>query len=200
MDTADLMERVLAEGGHVIVEGTQGYGLGLHTKYYPFTTSGDCRAIDFLAQAGLSPWIANAELKVIVCFRPFPIRVAGNSGPMGAETTWDNLGLPKELTTVTQKVRRVAEWDPALVEAAIRANGGLGRHMVLALTMADHVIPGLKGQTHLEDLAHSDLDTAFQKWLLNSDLSDQVRGWLWHGIFNGEALLGTGPTTMLGDI
>lgn len=199
MDTADLMERVLAEGGHVIIEGTQGYGLGLHTEYYPFTTSGDCRAIDFLAQAGLSPWLPETELKVVVCFRPFPIRVAGNSGPMGVETTWDNLGLPQELTTVTQKVRRVAEWDPALVETAIRANGGLGPHMVLALTMADHVIPELKGMSRFIEVG-ADNEAAIQKWVESSGLSPEVRGALWGQLGYGRTLLGTGPTTMLGDL
>lgn len=203
-DTADLMERVLAEGGHVVIEGTQGYGLGLHTEYYPYTTSGDCRAIDFLAQAGLSPWVLSSrdeeyrpDLKVVVCFRPFPIRVAGNSGPMGSETSWEELGLPQEFTTVTQKVRRVAAWDPQLVEAAIRANGGLGKHLVLALTMADHVVPGLKGETDMIGFEEAE---AVDKWILDSGLSREVQSALHDGMQDGRTLLGTGPTTMLGDI
>lgn len=203
-DTADLMERCLAEGGHVVIEGTQGFGLGLHTEYYPFTTSGDCRAIDFLAQAGLSPWVLSSrdeeyrpDLKVIVCFRPYPIRVAGNSGPMGSETSWEDLGLPQEFTTVTQKVRRVAAWDPQLVEAAIRANGGLGPHLVLALTMADHVVPGLKGETDHVGFEEAE---AVDKWILDSGLSRRVQSALHDGMQDGRTLLGTGPTTMLGDI
>jgi adenylosuccinate synthase len=206
LDTLELMERCLAEGGHVVIEGTQGYGLGLHTEYYPFTTSGDCRAIDFLAQAGLSPWALSwrdeeyrPDLKVIVCFRPFPIRVAGNSGPMGTETSWEELGLPKEFTTVTRKVRRVAAWDPRLVEAAIRANGGLGSHMVLALTMADHVIPELAGVTDLMKV-HSEQDKALYRWIFNAGLFPQTESFLWRGLSNGQTLLGTGPTTMLGDL
>lgn len=202
--TLDLMERILAEGGHVVIEGTQGFGLGLHTDYYPFTTSGDCRAIDFLSQAGISPWgrfsplyESGPDLKVIVCFRPYPIRVAGNSGPMEGETSWDELGLAPEFTTVTHKMRRVGEWDPALVESAIRANGGLGPHMVLALTMADHLIPGLAGK---EDFWTSYNERDLFNWLGGSELSPEVQESFWEGLAKGQTLLGTGPTTMLGDL
>lgn len=204
-DTTDSMRDCLSDGGHVIIEGTQGYGLGLHTDYYPFTTSADCRAIDFLAQAGISPWgafgfnRAQVDLKIVVCFRPFPIRVAGNSGPMEGETSWNELGLSPEFTTVTQKMRRVGDWDPGLVDAAIRANGGPADNVVLALTMADHVIPGLKGLTSVDEVSLG-ADQALQKWIDNSDLTGPVREQLWHGVVVGQTLFGTGPTTMLGDL
>lgn len=134
----------------VVIEGTQGYGLGLHAGAYPQCTSSDCRASDFLAMAGLSPWaIEGQRLKVWVVFRPFPIRVAGNSGPLARETTWGALGLPEERTTVTKKVRRVGRWDPELAEAAVRANGGGYAHtlqtVVMALSMADQIDPDLAG-------------------------------------------------------
>ena len=151
-DTAELLYDAVRGGQSVVVEGTQGYGLGLHTANYPFTTSGDCRAIDFLAQAGLSPWQLDGAgwetgLKVVVCLRPHPIRVAGNSGPLKGETGWSELGLPVEYTTVTKKVRRVGEWDPALAAAAVRANGGPRAGVVwVALTMMDSVDPGLSGE------------------------------------------------------
>lgn len=201
----DLMERVLAEGGHVVIEGTQGYGLGLHTDYYPFVTSGDCRAVDFLSQAGISPWgrfsplyDEGPDLRVIVCFRPYPIRVAGNSGPMEGETSWDELGLSPEFTTVTQKMRRVGDWDPALVDGAIRANGGVGPHLRLALTMGDHLIPELRGLTWwggVSSYAERDL----RNWLAESDLTRDVREAFWAGLEDGRTLLGTGPTTMIND-
>src|SRR5215207_4147255 len=56
-------------GGHVIIEGTQGYGLGLHAGYYPYCTSRDCRAIDFLAEAGITPWTSTFGIDVWVCYR-----------------------------------------------------------------------------------------------------------------------------------
>lgn len=164
-DTADVIRAALSEKRtHVIVEGTQGYGLGLHTAAYPKVTSSDCRAVDFLAMAGISPWHQGvAGVQVVVVARVFPIRVAGDSGPMKGETTWDELGLEAERTTVTQKVRRVGEWDAELVHNAVRANGGGGlvrnpyadmlpEPVVLVLTMVDQIIPGVAGATSLSEL------------------------------------------------
>lgn len=130
---------------HIIIEGTQGYGLGLHTDNYPQVTSSDCTALDFLAMAQLPPWRGTVRsLTVWVVARAFPIRVAGNSGPMKGETSWEGLHLPEERTTVTNKVRRVGEWDPDLLRAAVQANGGPGV-VQIALTMADQIIPEIKG-------------------------------------------------------
>lgn len=152
VNTAEMMRRALtSKNTAVVIEGTQGYGLGLHTSNYPYVTSGDCRAVDFLAQAGVSPWQADdagwgVDVKVVVCYRPYPIRVAGNSGELKGETTWEHLGLPVEHTTVTQKVRRVGEWDRELAAAAWRANGGpRGGVVWAALTMMDSVDPELSG-------------------------------------------------------
>lgn len=147
-DLAQIARDTLRHGGAVLVEAAQGYGLGLHTDYYPKTTSADCRAVDALADVGLSPWsIPFVDLNVWVVVRPYPIRVAGESGPLAGETTWDDLGLPEERTTVTNKVRRVGGWDPELVYKAIQANGGgLGTNpktVRVALTMVDQVIPNL---------------------------------------------------------
>lgn len=144
---------VLAAGGTVLIEGTQGWGLGLHTSFYPRVTSGDCRAIDFIAQAGVNPWGARVETWVVI--RPNPIRVAGNSGPLYGETSWDALGLPQELTTVTRKVRRVGMWDPALVKSALTANGWPHPSVRLALTMADHLDPEIAGTTDPRDVLDS---------------------------------------------
>lgn len=168
----------------VIIEGTQGYGLGLHTPNYPQVTSSDCRAIDFLAMAGISPWDYNVDsLDVLIVVRCFPIRVAGNSGPLKNETTWQQLGLPEERTTVTNKVRRVGSWDPQLVRDAIRANGGgnWNPRVRLALTMVDQMFPQDKGVTH------------------DGNLSDEAREFISsvQRDFRIEvAYVGTSPTTM----
>lgn len=144
--SGEIIEDLLGLGTHVVIEGTQGYGLGTHAGHYPFVTSSDCRAIDFLSMAGVSPWHKDVdELDVWVVFRVYPIRVAGNSGPLQGETNWDALGLPEERTTVTKKVRRVGEWDPELAEAAVRANGG-SEKVKIALMMADQKIPDLRNE------------------------------------------------------
>lgn len=124
---------------HIVIEGTQGYGLGLHAGLYPQCTSNDARAIDFLAMAGVNPWTPGVRLNVLGVARTNPIRVAGNSGPLQGETTWEELGQESERTTVTQKTRRVGTWDPALVEAAVK-HGGV-THLVI--TMLDKQYPAV---------------------------------------------------------
>lgn len=133
---------VMDSGGHLIIEGTQGYGLGLRAGFYPKCTSSDCRAIDFMAMAGVHPW-QFVETKVWAVARMYPIRVAGNSGPLKNETTWEALGLPEENTTVTQKVRRVGMPDWELVRDAVVANGGAPT-VRLAITMVDQMFPVMK--------------------------------------------------------
>lgn len=142
-DSWRMLDKYLRSGYTVVIEGTQGFGLGLHAGAYPQCTSSDCRALDFLAMAGISPWSPNVdEFEVWLATRVRPIRVAGNSGPLKGETTWAELGLPAERTTVTQKVRRVGEWDGNLVRKAVAANGG-SPVVRLGLTMADTLFPEL---------------------------------------------------------
>lgn len=132
----------------IVIEGTQGYGLGLHTDFYPQTTSGDCRAIDLCAQAGILPTVKRPA-RVWLVARTYPIRVAGNSGRLANELDWETLNsrnhnINAEYTTVTKKVRRVAEWDKELVRSAIAANGGNGDHLSLCLMFTDYVAPNMR--------------------------------------------------------
>lgn len=134
----------------VLIEGTQGYGLGLHAGHYPYCTSSDCRAIDFMAMAGVMP--NEGPVEVWIVYRTFPIRVAGNSGKLANETTWEELGqesggyIQPELTTVTKKVRRVGRWDSSLARESWRANGGFGTQSeawrtFAALSFVDYLDP-----------------------------------------------------------
>lgn len=134
----------------VVIEGTQGYGLGLHAGYYPKCTSSDCRAIDMLAMSGISPWAHESLVNIHLVIRPFPIRVAGDSGPLAGETSWAELGLPVEFTTVTKKPRRVGTFDPELVTRAIHANGASRTQLHLAMT--DQIVPECKFMDSYHDL------------------------------------------------
>lgn len=150
---------ISSPGKLILVEGTQGYGLGLHSGYYPYTTSSDCRAVDFLAMAGINPWWGGGarhgtgDFRIWVVLRPYPIRIAGNSGPLRNEATWGALGLPEEITTVTKKVRRVGVWDAQLAHAAVAANGGVPT-VRAAMTMLDQVFPGIEGPNGWDDAVH----------------------------------------------
>jgi adenylosuccinate synthase len=111
----------------VILEGTQGFGLSvLHTPHYPYATSRDTTAAGFVAEAGLSPLDVD---DVVLVIRSFPIRVAGNSGPLPNEITWQQVtkesGHETEIlehTSVTKAIRRVGRFDSVLVRQAITIN------------------------------------------------------------------------------
>lgn len=117
----------LNRGERIILEGTQGYGLSnLHAPDYPFATSRDTTAAGFVSEAGISPIDVG---EVVLVLRAFPIRVAGNSGPLPREIDWETIkqdaGYPrpiKEFTTVTGRERRVARFDPDIVKKAIKVN------------------------------------------------------------------------------
>lgn len=144
-DTLPRMYEALDRGVTLILEGTQGYGLGLHGEHYPQCTSSDCRAQDFLSMAGLPAW--RWEVEPWVVLRTHPIRVAGNSGELKNETTWEQIGQEPEKTTVTQKVRRVGEWDPELAREAVWANGGPEGNVRVALGFWDYWYPEMEGET-----------------------------------------------------
>jgi len=145
-DTARLLHTEYGDGRNILLEGTQGCGLSLVHGPWPYCTSGDTNAAQLCADAGLPPqWISD----VILVARTYPIRVAGNSGPMKSETNWDNIsakmGKPtEERTTVTKLVRRVAEWDSELFAQSIRINAPTE----VVLTFADYLDPEIEGNTN----------------------------------------------------
>jgi adenylosuccinate synthase len=132
--TRPFLRSTLNRHGRVIIEGTQGFGLSLlHSPYYPKATSRDTTAAGFVSEAGLSPLDVD---QVVLVIRAFPIRVAGDSGHLPHEINWETLGsgagwpLPfSERTSVTDKIRRVGRFDPAIVHAAMEVNSPT--HIVL---------------------------------------------------------------------
>lgn len=135
IDVSSRLNELADEGLGIIVEGTQGIGLSLHhSEYFPYATSRDTTPAAFLSEVGLSPLLVT---EILLVLRTFPIRVAGNSGPLASEISWEELtrrsGSPDplvETTTVTKKVRRVAEfdWDQAVRSAQISRPTGLVIH------------------------------------------------------------------------
>lgn len=126
-DTRRMLRVRLERNERVILEGTQGFGLSVyHSSSYPYVTSRDTTAAGFLSEVGLSPLDVD---DVVLVLRAFPIRVAGDSGPLPNEVEWDDVGrlggFDKplgEYTTVTEKLRRVALFDPEVANEAIIAN------------------------------------------------------------------------------
>jgi adenylosuccinate synthase len=152
-DVSALLNADLDQGRHVVVEGTQGFGLSLHhSQVYPFTTSRDTSAAAFLSEAGLSPRLVT---DIYLVLRTYPIRVGGNSGPLANEIDWPTLtqlsGYPTPLsehTTVTRRLRRVGGFDLALAQRAVQVNRPTG----LALHGLDYLDHSDFGKTSFESL------------------------------------------------
>ncbi len=126
-DVSAEVNEAVDKNGKVLIEGTQGFGLSVyHSPHYPYATSRDTTASGFLSEVGVSPRLVT---DVIMAIRTFPIRVAGNSGPLKNEITWEEVrersGYPtdiREFTTTTKKLRRVGLFDLELVQRAALVN------------------------------------------------------------------------------
>lgn len=169
-------------GYNILIEGTQGSGLSLLHSFWPYCTSIDTNAAGIISEVGIAP---SRVTDVLMVCRTFPIRVAGNSGPMKNEIEWDEIVDPNgtpvepEKTTVTHKVRRIAEWDDELFKQSCLLNAPTE----IALTFADYVDPQLYGCTDPEVLMDS---VALRDFLSQ------------HGLL-GKPLkyVGTGPKTIV---
>ncbi|ULA68550.1 MAG: Adenylosuccinate synthetase [Nitrospira sp.] len=126
-DVSAEVNEAVDKNGKVLIEGTQGFGLSVyHSPHYPYATSRDTTASGFLSEVGVSPRLVT---DIIMAIRTFPIRVAGNSGPLKDEITWEELrersGYPtdiREFTTTTKKLRRLGLFDLELVRRAALVN------------------------------------------------------------------------------
>lgn len=176
---ADLQD----SGVNILIEGTQGSALSLLHSYWPYCTSIDTNAAGIISEVGIAP---SRVTNVLMVVRTYPIRVAGNSGPMKNEITWEELSrrlgrnMVPEKTTVTKKVRRIAEWDDELFRQACLLNAPTE----IALTFADYIDPIVMGAVDMETLVAS---YPFVKFMVESGLNDM-------GIVK---YIGTGPDTIV---
>lgn len=141
-------------GSNILIEGTQGSALSLLHSFWPYCTSIDTNAAGTISEVGIAP---SRVTDVLLVCRTYPIRVAGNSGPMQGEIDWEVLSamtggyVHPERTTVTKKIRRVATWDDDLFQQSCVLNAPTG----IALTFADYVDPALSGSTDIEQVLNS---------------------------------------------
>jgi adenylosuccinate synthase len=139
-DTKALMRNFLDNKKHIIIEGTQGFGLSpINSTYYPYCTSRDTTAAGFLMETGLSPFDVE---NIIMVIRAHPIRVSDNSGPMENEIKWEKIKLSSgskidltEYTSATKRIRRVAEFDSKIVKEAIQVN----KPNIIVLNHVDYI-------------------------------------------------------------
>lgn len=151
-DTKQYLRSELKQNHHIIIEGTQGYGLSvLHSNDYPYATSRDTTAAGFLAETGLSPFDVE---NIVMVIRAFPIRVAGDSGPLPDETDWQTVTLNSkssgeiiEYTSATNRVRRVSQFDAGIVRQAITAN----KPNLIVLNHLDYLDSSVKNRNTLTE-------------------------------------------------
>jgi len=110
----------LKRGGRVSIEVPQGFSLSINSHFYPHCTSRQCTVSQGLADAQIHPAFLG---KVAMSVRTYPIRVGnimdgghelGNSGGVYSdqqETSFSELGVEEERTTVTNRVRRIFTWS-----------------------------------------------------------------------------------------
>ena len=165
-------------GVNVLIEGTQGSGLSLLHSNWPYCTSIDTNAAGVISEVGIAP---TRVTDVLMVCRSYPIRVAGNSGPMFREITWEELGVEPEITTVTKKIRRVAKWDDALFANSCLLNAPTE----IALTFADYIdkdVAGTSGSMRFDELPESMVNWVMGK---NTKLREKLR------------YIGTGPDSVI---
>lgn len=149
-DTSKLLNGFIMDGDWTLLEGAQGAGLSLIHGPWPYVTSSDTNASQMLADCGLAPSMMTS---CVLVARTFPIRVAGNSGPLKEEVNWHHMSerIGKnviEKTTVTNKVRRIGKWDSDLFIKAVELN----RPTTVAITFMDYLYPKCEGMTDYDKL------------------------------------------------
>ena len=104
--------RAMNESRNVLAEGAQGFCLSMYHGDYPYCTSRDVTPAQLVADCAL-PWSGIQGIRVFGVARTYPIRVNNRDGYSGpaypdqVETSFEEIGAPPELTTVTKLERRI---------------------------------------------------------------------------------------------
>jgi adenylosuccinate synthase len=161
-ETRGVVDDASRVGRRVLLEGTQGTGLSIHHGSYPWVTSRDTTVAGCLAEAGIAP---KRVRRVIMVCRTFPIRVMNpdeggrTSGPMDdKEISYAELasrsGISEEelrkteLTSVTKRQRRIAEFSWSLLRRAASLNAPTD----ISLSFADYLDVKNKAARRFDEL------------------------------------------------
>ena len=156
-----------------MLEGAQGFSLGIQSGFYPYVTSRECTPAQMLSDCAVPH---NYLLETIGVLRTYPIRVAnrfdeagnmvGYSGPGYGdqwELQWSTLRVGPELTTVTKLPRRVFSFSDRQLRYALRACAPDS----VFLNFCNY----MKDRAAVDELVHR----------INLAAGDQVVHWLGHG-------------------
>jgi adenylosuccinate synthase len=133
------LNAMLAADLTALVEVPQGFGLSLDSRFYPHCTSRNSSIPGAMDAAGIHPRFCG---KIMAVMRTFPIRVgniegghSGNVYPDQTELTWEQVGRPVELTTVTKRPRRIFSFsEMQLLDVLVHI-----RPDIVMLTFCDYV-------------------------------------------------------------
>jgi len=149
-DTPIKLIDAIEAGYPVLLEGTQGFGLGVSDGcHYPYCTSKNVSPMALLADAGLS-WRTPSSIEVILCVRSYPTRIGGNSGHLKGEVDWEYMKrvtngyvLQAERSTFANKVCRIAMID----YEDLGRTAEICKPTAVALTFFDYWYPGISNAT-----------------------------------------------------
>jgi adenylosuccinate synthase len=145
----DKYDKAVDDSERMLIEGAQGFSLGIHGQFYPYCTSRDVSTVQTLADCRIPyPAGPQEQMAIIGVLRTYPIRVANRMGEHGQKYTsggiyedqveldWQkDLGREPELTTVTKLPRRVFSFSYEQIRQAVR----IVRPTQLALTFCDYL-------------------------------------------------------------
>lgn len=150
----DAYNSALDSSKKLLVEGAQGAGLSMHSRFYPHCTSRDVSVNQIWADCRLPArtqsqrWAHEGEVQIIGVARTYPIRVANRRNEVGdiigysggcypdqEEIAWVEIGREAELTTVTKLPRRLFTFSTQQILDAVRYNGPTS----IALTFCDYL-------------------------------------------------------------
>jgi adenylosuccinate synthase len=146
-----MLNDIVNRGGAILTEQSQGFDLDInHGHSYPFCTSRQCTPSQICADLALDARLVTNSIAVV---RSHPIRVGnvdgGTSGEYGSrEIDWNQVSASAgrnvlERTTVTDRVRRVFEFDFDRISVMSR----VCRPTTVALTFADYLDEDVYGLT-----------------------------------------------------
>lgn len=134
----------------MVIEGAQGFSLGIHGQFYPYCTSRDVSTAQVLADCRIPYPAGDQSICIVGVCRSYPIRVANRKSDDGQEYTsggfyedqheldWaKDLKREPELTTVTRLPRRIFSFSGEQIYQAAR----IMRPSVIALTFCDYLEP-----------------------------------------------------------
>lgn len=141
-----LYDAIIDSSSKMVLEGAQGFSLGIHGQFYPYCTSRDVSTAQLFADCRL-PYVRR-HVSVIGVLRTYPIRVANRRSDDGQEFTsggfyedqheldWKaDLGREPELTTVTKLPRRIFTFSYEQIRRAMR----IMQPNLLAMTFCDYL-------------------------------------------------------------